>query len=443
MKRISLNIVLSSTLCLLMWTDAFAQNGVEELNVDGLKVYFKHTPKEVISVRLFVDGGTANYTLDKQGVEAMAYNLAVNGGTTSKNKVAFKTAAEKIGTEFGFQATLDYGDIDMTCVKPFWDESWALFTDAVMHPAFDPYEFKLIQDQMIASAKQAEANPDAYLQKLALQMSFKQKNYEKDPQGSSASLTGLTVDDVKSYYSSVIGKGRCFLVVVGNISEDDVTSKVKATLASLTSKSLAKKGSRVVLSTSGQNIVDRDISTNYLCGVMSGPLLNSPDGIPMMMAMNIMYDRFFVELRTKRSLSYAPAAYFNSNAITSPYSMLYISTDTPKKAISVMVDLLNSVKREGFKPEELTDKKEQFLTAYLSGLETSAGQSNAIGRWALRGNVKMYDEFVTRANAVTLKDLNRVIDQNTGAIMWTYLGHKADVQPTDFVQTTVYKNKPY
>ena len=108
-----------------------------------------------------------------------------------------------------------------------------------------------------------------------------------------------------------------------------------------------------------------------------------------------------------------------------------------------MVNLLNDIKRDGYKADELTDKKEGFLTNYLMQLETSAQQSLAIGRWTVRGNWKMYDEFVQRVNATTLKDLNRVMDQNTNAIVWTYLGKKSDILPQDFVQTEVYKNKPY
>jgi predicted Zn-dependent peptidase len=108
-----------------------------------------------------------------------------------------------------------------------------------------------------------------------------------------------------------------------------------------------------------------------------------------------------------------------------------------------MVSLLDDIKREGFKDEELVNKKEGFLTNYLMQLETSAAQSLAIGRWTVRGNWKMYDEFVQRVNTTTLKDLNRVMDQNTNAIVWTYLGKKADIKQEDFKQTEIYKNKPY
>ncbi|MEP7128641.1 MAG: insulinase family protein, partial [Chitinophagales bacterium] len=366
-----------------------------------------------------------------------------NGGTTSKSKNEFKTEAEKIGTNFDYSSSLDYSQMSMTCIKPFWDKSWALFADAIMNPSFDQNEFDLIKEQMVSNAKQQEEDPDAALERLANGFAFKGRSYEKDPNGTSESLGKLTSATTKSYYTSTIGKARCFLVVVGNLPESDIIAKVKATLAKLPGGSSAKPEGRFVITKGAENIVDRDIATNYLCGIMSSATLASPDGIPMMMAMAIMYDRFFVELRTKRSLSYAPAAYINTNAITSPYSQVYISTDSPKKSIQVMVDLLNDIKRDGFKPEELVNKKEGFLTRYLMGLETSAAQSMALGTWTVRGNWKMYDEFVQRVNTTTLKDLNRVMDQNTNAIIWTYLGKKTDITTADFKQTEVYKNKPY
>ena len=272
---------------------------------------------------------------------------------------------------------------------------------------------------------------------------FKGRGYEKIPDGNTSSLEKLNADITKAYYKNTIGKARCFLVVVGNISQDDLTAKVKATLAKLPAGTAVKMNNPVKITEGKENIVDRDIATNYLIGLMSAPPLISNDGIPMMIAMDLIGDKLFVEVRTRRGLSYAPNGFLNTGAITSPYSAVYASTDSPKRVIQVIVDLINNLKENGFTDKELADKKQEFLTTYYMGLETTAQQSLAIGRWVTRGNVSIYEDFTNRVNATTLKDLNRVVDQNTNAIVWTYLGHKDDVQPTDFIQTTVYKSKPY
>jgi predicted Zn-dependent peptidase len=359
------------------------------------------------------------------------------------NKTAFKTAAERIGTNFGYSSDLDYSEMNMTCVKPMWEKSWALFADAILNPAFNADEFALIRDQMVSDAKQNEADPDQFLTDTAMTLVFRGRGYERNPNGTSSSLQKLTVDDAKKFYKNTISKSHCILVVVGNLTQDEVTAKVKATLAKLPAGTAPVKNSQVQITQSQQNIIERDIATNYLIGLMSSPLLNSADGIPMLLATNILYDRLFIEIRTKRGLSYAPAAYYSTSAMTSPFTGVYASTDSPRKVIDVIVNELDDIKKNGFSDDELRNKKGFFLTTYLMGLETSASQSLALGRWAIRGDAKMYDEFTNKVNSVTLKDLNRVVDQNTNAIVWTYLGHKSDVQPSDFKQTTTFQNKPY
>lgn len=411
-----------------------SDEGTKELTVEGIKVFIKSTNKDVISTRLFVRGGTANYPLDKQGIEALTYSLAIKGGTVSMNKTDFLSTAEGLGTSFGSEASLDYGEMHMTCLKSAWDKSWSLFADAIMNPAFSQAEFTNKKEQFISAARQNESDPDNQLDNLALSSAFKGSNYEKNPSGTAESLTGLTLEDLKSYYNETVCKERAFLVIVGNVSEADVIEKVKSSLARLPQGTPVKTEPPVKIDAAGQDIVNRSIATNYLVGIMSSASWDSPDVAPMMVAMNIMYDKYFVELRTKRSLSYAPAAYLFGTAITSPFSMLYITTDHPKEALQVMVDLINDVKKNGFDEEELKNSKNTYITRSLMRLESSAMQSLNIGRWQLKGNLKMFDDFDKQINAVSLQDINRVFTTNTGSLKWTYLGDPSKVSPEDFKQ---------
>src|SRR5688572_18686456 len=165
-----------------------------EFTAGGMKVIFKPSPKEVISVRLFVDGGTANYPKEQEGIEALALMTAIQGGTKTRDKIKFQTEADKIGAHFNSATTYDFGSIEMTCLSTFFDKSWDLFTDAVLNPAFDPKEFAIVKEQLIAAAKNLEADPDAHLKNLAMENVFEGKNYSKQPDGTSASLQKLTME---------------------------------------------------------------------------------------------------------------------------------------------------------------------------------------------------------------------------------------------------------
>src|SRR5690606_2567431 len=170
---------------------------------------------------------------DKEGIEELAFAIAMNGGTKKMDKVTFNDAAEKIGTSFGSMTSLDYGNLSMTCLKPYWNESWNLFADAVMNPAFDAKEFELEKEKALSGAKQRESDADGSLNIIAMESTFQGRNYAKLPDGSVASIEKLTLDDVSKYYKSIVTKGRAYLVVVGDLSENDIIVRVRESLSKL------------------------------------------------------------------------------------------------------------------------------------------------------------------------------------------------------------------
>ncbi|MDQ3049358.1 MAG: insulinase family protein [Bacteroidota bacterium] len=408
--------------------------GAKEISVDGIKVIFKQTPKEVISVRVFVRGGNATIPAEKQGLENFAFSLAAEGGTIKRNKDVFSTESEKTGTEISGGSTYDYGTMNLNCIKTYWNEAWGLFAEAITSPAFAQSEFDLKKGNLISAAKQNQSNPDQHLTNIAMESVFIGRSYSKIPEGTPESLEALTLADLKDHYSKAMVKSRIFVVVVGNVNEEDLIAKIKAAFAKLPAGSPAPAEPRVQITKPGIYIEDRDIATNYLIGIMSAPGMGSPEGVPMRIAMNILYDRFFVELRTKRSLSYAPSASYNATRISNPYNSIYISTLDPKQSIDVMVEEINKIKKEGFTEKELLDKKQTFLTRYFIGQETSAAQSQTLGLNELGGTWKNAESFTEDVNKTNLKEVNTVLAKYTGAIRWTYLGKKDAVKDEDFKQ---------
>ena len=55
----------------------------------------------------------------------------------------------------------------------------------------------------------------------------------------------------------------------------------------------------------------KDLATNYIQGITSGPQPGSSDFNAFAIAMRIFYDRQFLEVRTNNGLSYAPQTRFN------------------------------------------------------------------------------------------------------------------------------------
>jgi len=153
-----------------------------------------------------------------------------------------------------------------------------------------------------------------------------------------------------------------------------------------------------------------------------------------MMAMAIMRDRFFVELRTKRSLTYAPSAGHASTIFNNPYALFYASSTDPKQTLQVMIEQINEVKNQGFKEKELKDMKETYLTDHFLGLETNDSQTMSLGLAEVGGNWKTTETFMSEVENATIQDLNSVFKKYSSSINWMYLGKETAVSKDDFKQ---------
>jgi zinc protease len=426
---------------ILITVSVAAQSNTKEINYEGLKIILKKVPKEVVTASLFIQGGVSNITSNQQGIEPMALNLAIQGGTKNMEKNLFSAAADKLGTNFGANASKDYSSVTMTCLKENWNQSWNMFTDAILNPAMDAKEFDVIKQQMIAGAKQQDANPDSYLRKIAMQQVFKGTVYELIQNGTPETLDKITLDDVKNYYAKLLGKKKSYLVVVGDIDEKDLLEKIKNTLTKLPDGSLPPKPVIAGVSKPDVNISDRNIATNYIFGTANGPKYFSPDGPLFEFAMRILYDRYFVELRTKRSLSYAPAAFYNKSLINNPVANLYISTIDPKQSLQVMTDIINDIKKNGFTAKEVDDKKKEYLTNYYLTNESSSSQASVLGFCEASGNWRIFDAINSQIDNVKSADLNHVFDKYMNNVAWTYVGKKDKVTESDFKQPIATKEK--
>jgi predicted Zn-dependent peptidase len=438
MKKLKKHILilaafLVSVLTIYAQQESSVEN-IKEFDVNGIKVILKSSPKEVVSVSLYVKGGTANYSKEQEGIDNFALNLALSGGTTSMDKIAFSSAMNKIGARIGANSDYDYSQISLTCVKQFWDESWNLYADAIMNPAFEEGQYSILKEQLIAAAKQQSTDPDTQLRNSAMANVFKGKNYAKIAEGTEESLTKISLEHLKEYYKNLLGKNRIFVVVAGDVSQEDISKKITATFGLLPDGTLPVLEEPTIINEPTNVIIDKDIETNYIRGYMTAPKMDSKEGVAMIIAMQILSDRLFVEIRTKRGLSYAPAAFYARGIVANPYNVIYVSSIDPKQSIKVMVDEIDKLRSEGYSPKELMDVKQSFLTQHYMGLETMALQAGNLGLAELKGNWKMAEEFANIVNDITLLDINQAMVNYSNAISWTYLGKKDMISEEDFLQ---------
>lgn len=407
---------------------------VKEFTVDGIRVLFKPSDKEIISASLYIKGGTENYSKEQEGIENLTMNMLAECGSEKYPKDTFNSLIDSYGTTITVNSGLDMSSVDMNCIKSHWDASWNIFADLILHPSFDETTFRNKRDEAIAAIHQTESDPDGHLNEMVMSQVFKNTRYAKIVQGTEATLNGLTFHDITKYYNSLIEKGKLFVVIIGNLSEEEVKARI-AMLKGIHNGGtpLHQADEKPSYDSSTIYKEDRKLATNYIEGIMDAPAPGTTEHTAMKIAMNILRDRLFVEIRTKRNLSYAPSAFLASLKI--PYCAVYVTTTDPDQAVQVITDEIKKIRKDGFSEKELQDKKEKYLTGYYMNLETNSALNGTLGKNENLGSWKEALNVLEQVNNLTLQELNNVFGKYTRAIHWVYLGDTSAFDDKVFLQS--------
>ena len=166
---------------------------------------------------------------------------------------------------------------------------------------------------------------------------------------------------------------------------------------------------------------------------MSAPLPGTADYNAFILAMRIFYDKHFLEVRTNHGLSYAPAVWF-SQGLT-PYANIYVTTTDPNKYIAVARQLIDKIKKEGFKEDDLKDMKATYATNVYSRQETNTAQAAALAANEVsHNNWQRANTIKDDMKKIKAADLNRVFNKYVTNITWVYQGNTKQVNPKLYTQ---------
>ncbi|MEO8861948.1 MAG: pitrilysin family protein, partial [Ginsengibacter sp.] len=399
-----------------------AQSAAEKFTVEGIPVIMKSTVKDIINVSIYYRGGVANYKAEQAGLGNLALSAATECGTKKYTKDAFKDMADKYGIDINSNGTYDYGIISLNCITKYFNEGWDLLTEAVNNPVYEEKEFDLLKQKVISGIKSQESNPDSKINKMAVDYTFKGTVYETDPKGEVNTVTGMTAADAKSYYyNTLLDKSKMFIVVVGKISKQEITDKIKKAFSAIASKQYVSPSYKMPsLDSNSINIVSRKLATNYIMGVVNAPNFTSDDFVANRVAFATFSQNLFTEIRTKRNLSYAPYAYTVPQEM--PYSIMYVSTTNPKASVEVMVNEIKRIKEKGFSQKEFNDTKNLFITSNYMKQESTNAMAASLGNAEVLGNWKMSEEFIGLVQKTTPEEMTNSFKTHIKGINWNYLG---------------------
>ncbi len=399
---------------------------------NGLKVIVKRREgSQSVVAGLFFRGGSRNVTAENAGVESLMLDVATEA---SQNFPLEKMRRElaRTGTNLSFGINYDYSVLTLGSTRRYFDRSWDVFTDSALHPSFTAEDFQRIKNRTLVSLSDDEDTPDSFLQIKQSQAAYAGHPYMNDPRGTTASVSRLTLEDVRRLHQQMMQTSRLLLVVVGDVDPQDVRRKVESSFGKLPRGDYHSEPiAQLSYSAPTVAITQRDIPTNYVSGVFAAPPMTSDDIYPMRVASAILQNRVYVEVRVRRNLSYAPDAFLESRGANT--GGIYVTAVDANQAVRVMLDEITRLQSQEISPDEIKATAQQFLTRYYMGQETNAAQAGELAQFELiGGGWRNSADFIEHLRTVTPSDVKRVANTYMHNLQFVVIGDPRQIDKDIF-----------
>jgi zinc protease len=438
MKSIWKTVAGAAAVNILLTLAAFAQaaapsrisvaaNGstTDFVTTNGLKTIHRHvTGNDVVAAQIYFRGGAGNVTEKNAGVESLLFEVATEG-TKNFSKSEINRELARMGTVIDGDSGYDFSVMEMHCVRQNFDRSWQLLTDMILNPVCDDKEVALVKDQIISALRQQNDSPENSVALLCNRLLFDSHPYFNSPIGTVESVSSLTSAAVRAHHAKLLQTSRMLVVVVGNVSTDEVRRKVEASFGKLTRGDYKHEAPPAFAkaSTADFQVVERPVATNYIRGSFAAPPLESPDYAPFSIAVNILQQLFFQEVRVKRNLTYGADATLLTNGANSAF--ISVTTPKPNEAVRVMFDQIDFMQRQIIREEGLKAIISGFLTNYYTKLEDNGSQSSKLAEYELLGGGWRRDQtWIDEVSKVTPEDVNRVSKKYLKNFHFAVMGDK-------------------
>jgi zinc protease len=163
----------------------------------------------------------------QEGVDEVL-NQLFSFGTTTLDRLAFQKSLDDIGARESAGT-----DFYVQVLTAEFDRGVQLLADNEIHPAMPEGAFKTVQRQVASTVAGRLESPE-YLAKRALKAALLPKGDPTLREATPATVSSLTLQDVKDYYHKVFRPDLTTIVVIGQVKPDEAKSVIEKYFGSWT-----------------------------------------------------------------------------------------------------------------------------------------------------------------------------------------------------------------
>jgi zinc protease len=393
---------------------------VEQFTLDnGLKVILveKHT-LPIVEGRVIIDAGAMREPASKNGLASLTGRLLPEG-TGDITGAEFARRMESMGASYNAGGLFNNSFAGVTALKNVFPDALALAAQTVIAPSFPASEFGRVKNQALAAYQQRRAQASGLANDAFIRAAFDTTApFSRPTAGTTATISGLTRDDVVNWHRTMFAPSAATLLLVGDITPAEARAVAQRAFGGWTASRSAMgavanpaqkySGTRIIL-------VDRpgSVQSSVVIG-QAGFQATDPDYLSMLALNHVLggavSSRLNTNLREKRGYTYGIFSGLDLRAGAGAYQ---VSSEIRTNATdSGVVEAIGEYRRMVTEPvptAELQGHVNNLVSGFPSSVQTVQALTNRIQNLIIWGlPVDFYATYRERLAAVTPDDVGKV-----------------------------------
>jgi zinc protease len=203
---------------------------------DGMKIWgIKQSELPMVQYSIVIDGGHMLDKVEKAGVASLVASM-MNEGTKNKTPEQLEDAIGLLGASIRVSSGNEDISIDVNSLARNFEKTLALVEEILLEPRWDEEQFALAKSRIINGIKRNASMPTYLASSTLNKLMFGDNILATDASGTEASVSAITMDDLKEYYNKYFSPSIAKFLIVGDVDQP----RVEKALAELNQQWQAK-----------------------------------------------------------------------------------------------------------------------------------------------------------------------------------------------------------
>ena len=410
---------------------------------NGLKIVLAERHSiPVVNFNMIFDAGYAADQFTNPGTSKLVMDM-LDEGTKTKSSLEISEELNMLGANINSGSSLDNSSVSLSSLKANLDGSLKIFADVILNPSFPENELSRLKKQLLATIQREKVTPIQMALRVFPKLLYGEGHAYGNPltgSGTEASVEKITKDDLMKFHKDWIVPNNATLVVVGDITLNEVKSKLENLFKDWKSQSTPEKNISVVDDNLKPTvyIMDRPGSQQSLILASSiAPKRSSEDEIAVQTANNILGGQFTsrvnMNLREDKHWSYGASTFIMGTKTQRPFIVYApVQTDKTKESMSeIKKELTNVLGEKPISMEEFEKDKKNQILSLPGSWETMGSVSGSLSEIVVYNLPDDY--FAKYSSNVASLNLNEVKDSagkfvKPANLIWVVVGDRSKIE---------------